>query len=174
MRKIVIVLLLASPAASAQDGSSRQPQVCQKETAYRALDFWVGDWDIYEDGKPAGRQRVSLQLDGCAVMAEWLGPVGDNGISHFAYDRNRKTWMQFWTTNQVPYRGGVIIRETDAQYSGNGVRFVSTASGHGKSRITLTPLDGGRARQVLELSEDGGKTWKVIFDAEHRKRKTGN
>jgi hypothetical protein len=32
-------------------------------------------------------------------------------------------------------------------------------------RTTLTPLGNGRVRQVIETSRDGGKTWRVGFDA---------
>ncbi len=32
-------------------------------------------------------------------------------------------------------------------------------------RTTLTPLEGERVRQVIEVSRDGGTTWRVTFDA---------
>jgi hypothetical protein len=32
-------------------------------------------------------------------------------------------------------------------------------------RTTLTPLPDGRVRQVIEQSRDGGKSWRVGFDA---------
>ena len=170
VRKVLVsLLLLAASLASAQPATHKSKAgVCSAEPGYRALDFWVGDWDIYEDGKPAGRQRVTQRLDDCTVIAEWLGPVGDNGIGYFAFDRSRNVWVQMWATNQVPYRGGVTIRETDPTYSGPGMRLLSKSAGQSLSRITLTALDNHRARQVLELSDDSGKTWKVIFDAEHR------
>ena len=173
MRKFLFVFLLAAASLSAQQPTAAKTHVCQNEPGYRALDFWVGDWDIYEDGKPAGRQRVTRRLDDCTLVADWFGPVGDNGIGYFAFDRNRNVWVQMWAANQVPYRGGVTIRETDSTYSGPGMRLTSTGTGDSRSRITLIPLAGGRSRALMEVSDDAGKTWKALFDAEHRPRRQG-
>ena len=174
VRKLIVLILLSAASLSAQQAPAKpKSHVCQSEAGYRALDFWVGDWDIFEEGKSAGRQRITRQLDGCTLMAEWFGPYGDNGIGYFAFDRNRNVWVQMWAANQVPYRGGVTIRETDTTYSGPGMRLTSTGSGNSRSRITLTSLDGGRSRALMEVSDDGGKTWKALFDAEHRPRATG-
>ena len=38
-------------------------------------------------------------------------------------------------------------------------------------RITWTPLDGGRVRQLWEQSQDQGKTWKSVFDGTYSKKK---
>ncbi len=169
-KTLTFFLILAGALATAQQAAPKtQPQkACSAEPGYRSLDFWVGDWDIYEDGKPAGRQRISRRLDGCTLIAEWFGPVGDNGIGYFAFDRNRNVWVQMWAANQVPYRSGVTIRETDATYSGPGMRLTSTGAANSRSRITLLPLGKGRSRALMEASDDGGKTWKALFDAEHR------
>jgi hypothetical protein len=32
-------------------------------------------------------------------------------------------------------------------------------------QTTLTPLPDGRVRQVIEQSNDGGKTWRTVYDA---------
>lgn len=32
-------------------------------------------------------------------------------------------------------------------------------------RTTLTPLEEGKVRQVIEVSRDGGQNWRVTFDA---------
>ena len=32
-------------------------------------------------------------------------------------------------------------------------------------RTTLTPLEEGKVRQVIEVSRDGGQKWRVTFDA---------
>jgi hypothetical protein len=37
-----------------------------------------------------------------------------------------------------------------------------------RSRITISPLVNHRALQLFEQSNDGGKTWRVVFRAEHR------
>ena len=35
-------------------------------------------------------------------------------------------------------------------------------------RTTLTPLDGGRVRQHIEVSADDGASWRTSFDAVYR------
>ncbi|MGD8867748.1 MAG: hypothetical protein PVI01_08960 [Gemmatimonadales bacterium] len=36
-------------------------------------------------------------------------------------------------------------------------------------RTTLTPLDGDRIRQVIEISGQAGVTWRTTFDAIHER-----
>ena len=38
-------------------------------------------------------------------------------------------------------------------------------------RTTLAPLPGDRVHQVIEQSRDGGKTWKVAYDAIYERPK---
>lgn len=33
------------------------------------------------------------------------------------------------------------------------------------TRTTLTPLSGDRVRQLIEISVDGGESWRRVFDA---------
>jgi hypothetical protein len=39
-----------------------------------------------------------------------------------------------------------------------------------QDRVTILPLSDHRALQQFEESRDAGKTWKVVFKAEHRPR----
>ena len=45
-----------------------------------------------------------------------------------------------------------------------------TAEGEVIDRITWISWDGGRVRQVWELSADDGKTWQVLFDGMYAER----
>ena len=55
------------------------------------------------------------------------------------------------------------------EFPEGGVRFqgdITMKSGRTYlDRTTLTPLAGGRVQQVIEVSRDGGGTWKITFDA---------
>jgi hypothetical protein len=37
-------------------------------------------------------------------------------------------------------------------------------------RTTLTPLEDGRVRQLIEISTDGGHSWRSIFDGYYSRR----
>ncbi len=39
---------------------------------------------------------------------------------------------------------------------------------HALNRMSWTPT-GGKLRQLWEVSQDGGKTWKVVFDVYYTK-----
>ena len=69
-------------------------------------------------------------------------------------------------------------RRVDAEAPG-AVRFQGeiplAAGGSYLDRTTLTPLDGGRVRQVIEVSRSGGDAWQTVFDAVYvRKATAGN
>lgn len=59
-----------------------------------------------------------------------------------------------------------------ARLPGGGVRFqgeLRHPDGHiVLDRTTLTPLDGGEVRQLIEVSSDGGSSWRRAFDARYR------
>jgi hypothetical protein len=65
--------------------------------AYRGLDFWVGDWAIYDqDRVRVGTNRVARTPDGCAYVETWSGTLGDGGRSLNYFDRVASRWKQVW------------------------------------------------------------------------------
>lgn len=161
--------VLASLGAAAPPRVAHSPPAACTAPSFHRLDFWVGDWDVYDShGKRYGSQHVRSELDGCALVAAWSGPDGDRGMALFAYDPIDHAWHQTYATNQMPAQSRVSVRRGDATYTGPGVRLLSPP-GTRLARLTVTPLDGGRARQMLESSPDGGRTWTVVFNAEHRR-----
>jgi hypothetical protein len=93
-----------------------------------------------------------------------------------AFDLKTREWKQVYVSNQVPFRSGVSLRKSDPSYTGPGIRFVQLldprAGDSVQTRVTIMPLSGHRALQEFEDSKDGGKTWQVVFKAEHRSRMT--
>ena len=95
-------------------------------------------------------------------------------MSMTAYDPRTRDWKQVYVSNQVPATAGISIRKSDPTYDGPGVRFIPLADpARGDTvrvRLTIAPLADHRARQQFEQSRDGGKTWRTLFNAEHRPR----
>jgi hypothetical protein len=172
------VVSLFAALAAAQTPSTPAvpgPHYCEKDPAYHKLDFWVGNWDVYDshDGSLGGTDLVERILDGCAIVENWheLPPDGADGKSFFYYQKATSQWKQVWVTAVGPMKEKKLIEE----YKDGGVRFQGEIphlnGGSHLDRTTLTPLSPDKVHQVIEISRDGGKTWEVTFDAEYRRRK---
>jgi hypothetical protein len=173
----VAVNLSSAPLHRRQSESAQNPAAspCTADSSYQRLAFWVGDWDVFDStGAHYATQRVSAVIDECAFTAEWASSGGNKGMGLSAFDMKTRQWKQVYVSNQVPFRSGVTIRTSDPSYTGPGIRFIAlpdpAADSLAQSRVTIMPLSGHRALQEFEDSRDGGKTWKIVFKAEHRLR----
>ncbi len=154
--------------SAAYPQSSNSPSCVAPE--YRQFDFWVGDWDAYEVGKPSvkvAHARVDRILDGCVLWEQYEGIDGSKGQSFSIYDASRKTWHQSWVTN----RGQLLVIEGELQ---NGEMILSgvdhpVASIDRHVRGEWKPVNGG-VRETAVRSNDGGKTWQPWFDLMFRPR----
>lgn len=136
---------------------------------FHRLDFWVGDWEVRSEGRTVGRNRVEKVLGGCAVTEHWRSAGGGVGRSLFYVVPAEGMWKQVWVTSNATGPGGVKEKRLLDGYDGPGVRFQGRVllpeGGSYLDRTTLSPRDGGRVRQVIETSSDGGASWRVRFDA---------
>ena len=129
----------------------------------RQLDFWVGEWDVYDpDGKHVGRSRIESTTGGRVILENWSGDGGLVGSSMNFYDAEDGRWHQVW----VDARGGVL--RFAGSYADGALRYAgeSTLPGGGRQRerLTFAPLAGGRVHQLWEQSQDDGRSWTVAFD----------
>lgn len=164
LRLSLCALFVFLPSANAQE-----PAACRATEASRALDFWVGDWDVFVGGDRAGTNRITVILDGCGVTEDWLNIYDQAGHSLFYFDVARDIWHQVWVTPNTGTPGGLKLKEMmPFPDSGGAVRFegeITRPDGSGYlDRTTLTPLPDGNVRQHIEVSEDG-ETWLSTFNA---------
>lgn len=170
---IGVVVSVVNPATASRDarGLAAAPP-CSADSGYRRLAFWVGDWTVFDStGKQYASQRVRDAVDQCALTVEWTGMVGDKGLSVFGYDARSASWKQMYVSNQVPRPSGVILRQSDPDYAGPGVRFIAVVTpppGATRTRVTIMPLPGSEVMQLFEDSRDDGKSWTTVFKGEHR------
>lgn len=145
-------LMLTFAQAHAQD--------CRLSPRMHALDFWLGQWDVLQEGKLVGRNTVESTLDGCAVLEHWRDVQGGEGTSLFYYDQRSDVWKQVWITDRALEAGGTKEKVEQKEYTSAGrIRF------QGMDRTTLDWLQDGTVRQLIERPIDGGKTWRTTFDA---------
>jgi hypothetical protein len=170
MRGIPLVLLLfVSPAFAEKE----TPPGCDEVGTYGALDFWVGEWNVYVGDERVGSNRIEKILGGCAVLEHWRGAGGGEGKSLF-FVAGDGSWKQVWVTEWATRPGGVKEKTFQAMDSPGEVRFqgriVRPDGSSYLDRTTLTRLPSGNVRQVIETSTDEGKSWTAGFDAVYRPR----
>ena len=164
-----VVFAIVFPAPGA--GAEASP--CQADPAFRRLDFWIGDWYVYDSpgGGKAGRSVLKKILRGCAVSVDWTEADGSGEIQEtFFYEKARKTWHQVWISDAGPTKERRSIDDGPA----GSLRFLGEVLQlDGRSyldRSTVTPTKDGRVRQVIEMSRDRGATWRTVFEGEYRRR----
>lgn len=172
----LILSVLMGMASVAPVAAAEPPPTapCAADTAFALLDFWLGEWDVTVAGQTVGHNRIAKIAGGCAVTEDWTAADGSPGHSLFYYIPVEKTWKQVWVTGNAPVRGGVKEKTLVARLPGGGVRFqgeIRMAGGQSYlDRTTLTPLEGGDVRQLIEISTDAGANWRPVFDARYRRR----
>lgn len=62
----VLALCLLACTATAQTADQGSPPCSSQE--HRQFDFWLGEWDVTQKGKPAGTSRITAILGGCVLM----------------------------------------------------------------------------------------------------------
>lgn len=140
------------------DGS--QAEECRHSPRLHALDFWIGKWDVSQNGQLVGTNTVESTLEGCGILEHWRDVKGGEGTSLFYFNPNESLWKQVWITNQALKLGGIKEKIEDTDYTASGrIRFL------GQDRTTLTREADGKVRQLIETPTDGGRTWVTTFDA---------
>jgi len=131
--------------------------------AYGALDFWIGEWVVYDrDQVRAGTDRVEKTADGCAVVENWAGTLGDTGRSLNFLNAASGRWTQVWIGDT-----GGVVQQTGSVADGQFQFSNETQGADGTrvlNRLTIAPLEDGRVRQLAETSNDGGRTWATQFE----------
>lgn len=150
--------------AVAQTPPAAKPPPCATPE-HRQFDFWIGRFEVRDpSGKIVGHNRIERAHGGCALIENWTGVGGVTGSSVNIYDRDHRRWHQTW----VDSSGGLLQLDGSRSESAmalSGSAFDADAVNQvALQRITWTPLEGGRVRQLWESSTDGGKTWSVAFD----------
>ncbi|WP_099033791.1 hypothetical protein [Lacimicrobium alkaliphilum] len=155
---VCILFTLLSYPASAR---------CTSES-FGQFDFWVGHWQVFSDGKLAGVNHISKDLDNCVIREHYTTQKGYEGRSLNIYDASRNLWHQTWVDN-----GGMLLllegrfEQGSMRLSGEGITDKGEKVLH---RITWTPnMEGNTVRQHWQYSKDMGQSWSSLFDGLYKK-----
>lgn len=137
---------------------------------FREFDFWVGAWNVLgPTGDAAGTNRITRELDGCALEESWTDQSGGRGRSLNTYDAVANEWHQLWMD-----ASGLNLRLTGkldgTTLTESGTRPKSFGGPVVFERIAWTPLAPDRVRQTWEASEDSGKTWVTAFEGTYERK----
>lgn len=141
------------------------------DVAARALDFWIGEWEVRNlKGELTARSVIEPIADGCGVLERYRGEAGPSGRRYVgaglhAFDGGTGSWAQLWTDNRpaiTEMRGHVKAGVMTYEW-----RITDQSGRTQQKRYTLTK-DGNGVRQLGQRSDDGGRTWAVDFDLRYR------
>jgi hypothetical protein len=162
IRIALAALVLSGPAVA--QAPAAPP--CLDDAGFHELDFWLGDWVVRVGDKEVGRNRIERQLDGCAISEQWTS--ADGGRGHSLFYRHGGTWKQVWVTARALAPGGVKEKTLVEKAADGSLLFEGwvplPGGGSYRDRTRLSPLAGGKVRQLIEVSRDGAE-WRAVFDA---------
>jgi len=168
------MVLLAASLLVAQASAAQVPPpapACSGED-YAALDFWVGEWDVYRNGSETlvAHSRIERLYAGCAIRENWMPLNGKSGGSLSGYDPASGRWQQTWigsAAGVVHFEGGPVAGKLvlTGWWAGSG-----PSGEDGLTRMTYSRGEGGTVRQLGEFSSDHGLTWVTSFDFIYRPR----
>lgn len=141
------------------------PSPCKTDKAFRAFDFWIGEWDVTAraNGQFAGNNKIEAIEGSCALLETWKGQGGSTGISTNHYNPVTQKWRQLWLSAgaySIDYEGeirdGSMVMEGHIWYYANGQTF--------PFRGTWTPQEDGTVRQHFEQYNPQTNEWATWFD----------
>ncbi|MBS0471830.1 MAG: hypothetical protein JSR60_12210 [Proteobacteria bacterium] len=143
-------LLAAALICTATPAIAADPPPACATPAFRALDFWLGDWEAHwapsEGDSGVGSNHISQSYDGCVIEEHFDGHPGQHLMGHSVsmYVAPEKIWRQTWVDNE----GGYIELSGGPQPDGD---FVLTTGRRPSGRI---------ARMVFSDITPDSFTWR--------------
>jgi hypothetical protein len=158
------IILVAQPIFAAVDQAP-----CSITAASQQLDFWLGEWSVtYPGSSTPSTSRVSLELDSCLVVENWVGGKGHSGKNLFAYSADDQKWHGMFADNE----GRVHVFE--GKVSAESAEFYGpsrdAAGQQVVNRIKIVRINSQKVQQTWEKSTDGKTTWTTVFEGEYSRK----
>lgn len=138
---------------------------CKFDDNYRKFDFWVGEWDVYSQGQKIAESSITNSNGDCGILENWRPTNSNGGSSISYYDSTDKKWKQNWVAN-----GNVSHYEEPENYTDGDMHLVAKGNGVWYRMIYTNDKEKDTVRQVMESSNDQGKTWTVVFDGLYKRK----
>jgi len=159
--------------AALHEQVDRNANPCRYRPESRVFDFWVGDWEVFDNQHGNGRvghSHVERILGDCVVFENWTGGLGGTGKSFNAYNAATGAWQQNWVDNS-----GDVTNFENGKFADGHLSFVAhkvdPTGAKWLNRLTFFDLGPERVRQFSERSDDDGKSWATVYDFDYRRVK---
>lgn len=165
MWKYLIISLILCSNTYAQHNPTKP---CSQPEA-RQFDFWLGEWDLDIGNGGKATNTVTYSLGDCVIVESFdASPSAPlKGMSVSVYNEQTRQWQQTWVDNQgnyLDFKGGLrdgkmVLERTTVR---NGREILQRMVWY---NIQKESLDWN-----WEKSEDGGKTWQVLWKIGYKRR----
>ena len=165
---IILLLVLLRASAIGQTPFDFGPSPCLSAPGFNQLDFWIGNWIVYNTSNTAiGMDTVHSVLDDCVIEEKWVRNNGSRGKSYNTYNPATRLWQKAWVDN----RGNSYY--FIGEYKNNQLVFQGKGRHKEKAAIFeltyFNRLADNSVRKVWQVSTDNGKSWAMIEDHTFRK-----
>ncbi len=161
MKQIILLVLFALFTCGV---AAQQKRI--DPTKYREFDFWLGGWNVYKYGTDTivGQSRITSIVDSVAIQEVYWAERGNyQGRSINKYNADVGSWEQYYVDN-----GGATLHLRGNRIANQMVLMdVHSKVGKSMNKIVWTDQPNGDVRQTWSVSNDAGRTWKVIFDGRY-------
>ena len=140
-----MILTAAAVAAACSQAPNRQ------------LDFWLGPWQVVENGEVMATSTIEPVSGGCAIREIYEQKDGYRGTSLSFHDPVINQWRQTWIDDSGSYLTFVGERRGDEVILAGEPR---TRDGVvSQMRMVFTGITPSRFHWRWERTTDGGATW---------------
>jgi hypothetical protein len=172
MSVLFVVAVVASIYPTPRVYAAAPAEPCSTNPESRALDFWLGDWDIAGPGSsPTAKSSVTALLNKCILVETWDGGRGHTGENWFGYSADDKSWHGMFADNS-----GRVHVFVDGKVGSGSAVFTGPSQGTtGETivnRVRIVRIGPDRVDQIWEKSSDHGATWTTEFHGEYSRRKS--
>lgn len=124
--------------------------------------WWPGVWNYSTPGYDPAMSTVTASADGCTLTEEFVDIHQQRQHTTIRYDAKEHRWKRVVVD---PFR---TYASTGVFAPDGSISFYETPT----DRETYRPADGDHVHFIGEKSTDGGRTWRVLFDATYARRES--
>lgn len=169
----LIALLLAAAPPQTTPPPPAPPKVDCNDADHRALDFWVGDWDVFAGTTKVAHSRIE-KIVGCAISETYDQFAGPGGKPVDYHGRSISSFVPIGSAGAGGWRQYYVDSSGAAATLSGGVNggamVLLSKSGPLTNRMTISANLDGSVRQRGEFSTNDGATWQPAYDFTYRKR----
>ncbi len=142
-------------------------------TLFQWMDFFVGDWEQFDSesaGEVLDHLTITRPLDGSLALLTTSRNVGGGQWTGLIWpDSDERLWR--WTSaDGTGTTQAFVGRRTDIGGMLFEGRDFSPAGPNAHARLMYTPGNDGRVLEKVDVSTDGGKTWRTHHEAWYTKK----